>query len=81
MQFLCCLAIYRNNADLVEFMQLNATTAHLLAIVRGNIAATVNAVLGRLVDELNVAAESIIAYGVEKIEQLIAKQVILIASG
>ena len=62
-------------------MQLNATTPHLLAIVRGNIAATVNAVLGRLVDELNVAAESIIAYGVEKIEQLIAKQVILIASG
>jgi len=47
-------------------MQLNATTAHLLAIVRGNIAATVNAVLGRLADELNVAAESIIAYGVEK---------------
>jgi hypothetical protein len=72
------LVVYRNEADKVRFMEVNATTSRLLQMVHENTGATVRGLLQHLAHELKLAEDSILAYGGEQIEQLIAERVVLV---
>jgi hypothetical protein len=71
------LVVYRDRADQVRFMELNATTSRLLEKIRENKAATVGDLLTDLANELGMAKESIYAAGREQLDQLIALSVVL----
>jgi hypothetical protein len=72
------LVVYRDRADKVRFMELNAVTSHLLEKIRRNEADTVSALLGDLAREMNLAEESILSSGSEQVRQLIELSVVLL---
>lgn len=74
------LVVYRNRADRVRFMALNATSARLLELVRGNDTGNVGTLLAQLAGELGVAVESILSYGSEQFEQLHAESIVLLTN-
>jgi hypothetical protein len=59
-------------------MALNATTARLLETVRENDTDTVRALLASLASELDMPAESILAFGGDQLRQLIELAVVLV---
>lgn len=73
------LVVYRNRADEIRFMELNATTARLMELVRENEVATGQALLVHLAGELGLDVESILAAGEEQLTELIGLSVILVS--
>ena len=73
------LVVYRDRMDQVQFIEQNAAVARLLELVRDNDAATVRALLCALAAELGMAEESMLAFGSQQFEQLIAASVVLVA--
>lgn len=73
------LVVYRDWADKVGFIELNAATARLLELVRDNNADTVRALLLGLADELGLPSEQIVAHGAEQMGQFAASGVIQVS--
>jgi uncharacterized protein len=73
------LVVYRNRDDRVQFMELNATTSRLLEKLKDNNGETVGGLLVGLAGELNLPAESLLAFGAEQIQELVALSVVLIS--
>jgi len=71
------LVVYRDRADRVRFMEVNAATARLLELVRDNTGDTVAALLDRLAGELGADAAPTRAFGGEQVLELLAAEVIL----
>jgi hypothetical protein len=72
------LVVYRDRSDQVQFMEQNAAVARLLELVRDNDRATVRGLLSVLAAELGMAEDSMLAFGSQQFEQLIAASVVLI---
>ena len=72
------LVVYRDREDTVRFMELNAATARLVEVIRGNSTATARELLEHLAGESGMAAESVLAFGAEQLEQLLAQSVVLV---
>ena len=65
----CYLAVYRDRADEVHFMALNAATARLLELVRdGN--HTVEQVISLLAGELDMPLDNLMAFAQQQLNQL-----------
>ncbi len=73
------LVVYRNRADQVGFIELNAVTARLLELVRGNTFGTAHKVLVGLADELGQPHDRILSHGAEQLGQFAAKGVIQVS--
>lgn len=73
------LVVYRNRADQVRFMVLNATTARLLEKVRDNNTDTVGELLAGLASELGTPLAAILDFGAEQVREFIALAVVLVA--
>lgn len=71
------LVVYRNRADEIRFVELNATTARLLELVRENTLETGGALLASLAAELGLAAGPVVAHGAEQLKNFIADGVLL----
>ncbi len=72
------LVVYRNTLDQVRFMELNAMTARLLEMIRGNETDTAGAVLRRLAAESGEAEDVNLRFGTEQLRQLIDLSVVLV---
>ncbi len=72
------LVVYRDREDTVRFMELNAATARLVEVIRDNSTATTRELLEHLAGESGMAAESVLAFGSEQLEQLLAQSVVLL---
>jgi uncharacterized protein len=64
------LVVYRNHEDKVKFMELNAATARLAELVRDNQRDTGSAILTRLAGEMGLAADALLDFGAEQLNQL-----------
>jgi hypothetical protein len=73
------LVVYRDRADQVGFIELNAATARLLELVRDNTSDTAETLLVALAKELGQSPEQILAHGSEQLKQLAAKAVMLVS--
>jgi hypothetical protein len=72
------LAVYRNRADKVRFMELNAMTSRLLEKVRDNKADTARVLLEDLARELGMEGGAMLTPGSEQLRQLVAQSVVLV---
>lgn len=72
------LVVYRNALDQVRFMELNATTARLLELLRDNASQTAGAVLRRLAAEAGIAEEVVLGFGAGQLRELIELSVVLV---
>ncbi len=73
------LVVYRNRADEVRFMELNAMTSRLLEKVRDNQTDTAQDLLEDLVRELDMEGESMLTTGCEQLRELIELSVVLVS--
>jgi hypothetical protein len=73
------LVVYRDRADQVGFIELNAVTARLLEIVAANSAETVGSLLSALAAELGQPTENILIHGSAQLEELAAKGVVILS--
>ncbi|MFT4520660.1 MAG: hypothetical protein ACI9JM_003064 [Halioglobus sp.] len=73
------LAVYRDRCDKVRFMEINAPVARLLELIRENSGASTQELLVTLAGEMGMAHETVVAFGREQIEQLIATSVVVLA--
>ncbi len=64
------LVVYRNAADEVKFMELNAATARLAEMLRGNEQQTGAEILAQLATEMNMAVDAIREFGAQQLNQL-----------
>ena len=74
------LVVYRDRSDKVRFMEVNAPTARLLELVRGNENATALELIATLAAELGVAANSIREFALDQLQQFIAASVVVVTS-
>jgi len=65
------LVVYRDRQDRVQFMELNAATARLLELTRGNTGATSRDLLATLAKELGMPLEGLLDFGGGQLEELI----------
>lgn len=72
------LVVYRNTLDAVRFMELNATTARLLELLRGNQRQTAGTVLRDLAAELQSAEALVLESGARQLRDLIDLSVVLV---
>ena len=72
------LVVYRNRADEVRFIELNAATARLLELVRENEQETAEALLVALAGELRLDEKPVLAHGAEQLRMLIADAVVVV---
>ena len=63
------LIVYRNPEDEVRFMALNAATARLAELVRENQGRSGAELLTQLADEMGMAADAVMAFGAEQLNQ------------
>jgi hypothetical protein len=75
-----CIVVYRNRADSVEFLEINAITARLLALFNEAPFPTAGALLGVIAGELEVEAESLYGFGAELVIQLVSLDILLLQS-
>ena len=73
------LVVYRNRADRVRFIEINAATARLLELVADNTSDTVDTLLAGLAAELGLPPEQILAHGSEQLKQFCAEAVVLVS--
>ena len=71
------LVVYRDRDDRVQFMELNATTARLLELVRDNQGQTVETLLAQLAGEIKLAPEAIAAAALEQLADFSVRSVVL----
>ena len=71
------LAVYRDRADQVQFMQLNAATARLLELYRDNANATVESLVNQLADELDADASSIRGFAMEQVQTFMERAILI----
>lgn len=76
----CYLVVYRDRGDTVRFMELNAATARLLELFRGNPGLTVGDLLCRLAAELGRAEQPVLEFGVGQVEQLLEQSILVPAA-
>ncbi|RLA49317.1 MAG: DUF2063 domain-containing protein [Gammaproteobacteria bacterium] len=74
------LVVYRDREDEVRFMELNAATARLVELIRDNNVATAGELLAGLAGQLSMTEESMLAFGGEQLEQLVAQSVVLVTN-
>lgn len=74
------LVVYRNRADQVGFIELNAATARLLERVKNNTSDTVETLLVSLAAELGQPPEQILTHGSDQLKQLVDKAVVLVST-
>lgn len=73
-----CLVVYRNRADEVKFMQVNAVTAHLLQAMEAAPEASGRALLENIATQLgHPQPEAIIASGAQTLADLHARDIVL----
>lgn len=72
------LVVYRNAADQVRFMELSATTARLLELLRDNETHSAGAILRRLGGESGIAQEVVLDFGAIQLRELIDLSVVLV---
>jgi len=65
------LAVYRDRADQVRFMELNATTARLLELLRDNETLPAGTVLRVLAAEAGMAEEAMLGFGAEQLQAFV----------
>jgi hypothetical protein len=73
------LVVYRDRADNVGFIELNAVTARLLELLSENTSDTGRAVLLLLAAELALSDDHILTHGSEQLRQLVDAEVVLIS--
>lgn len=71
------LAVYRNRDDQVQFMELNAATARLLELHRGNEHTTAATLVGQLAGEMGTEAESIRGFAMEQLQAFTDRAVLV----
>lgn len=72
------LAVYRDDQDHVNFMELSAATARLLELVRDNAGATGRELLLQFAAEIGMSEEAVLDFGRQQLEQLIAQSVAIV---
>ena len=70
------LVVYRDAGDEVGFIALNGATARLLELLRENEQLSVGDVLKTLAAELELSFESIRAFGIAQLRELLDKDVV-----
>jgi uncharacterized protein len=75
------LVVYRNRQDRVQFMELNAATARLLELTRGNTAATSGDLLEALAAELAIPINTVRDFGAQQLQQFIDLAVVTVTAG
>ena len=70
------LVVYRNTHEQVRFMELNAATARLLELLRGNETQTADAILRRLAVESGIAQDAALGFGAGQLRELIELSVV-----
>ncbi len=70
------LVVYRDAGDKVGFIELNGATARLLELLRENEQLSVGDVLKTLAAELELSFESIRAFGIAQLRELLDKDVV-----
>lgn len=73
------IVVYRNRADSVEFLEINAVTARLLALFDGETPQTGLSALSIIADELASNLESLLGFGRELVAQLVSLDILIIA--
>lgn len=71
------LVVYRNRAEEVRFLEINAATARLLALIKGNADATGHALLVTLAAELGIAKDAILDFGGGQLQEFLRLGVVL----
>ncbi|MFT6593860.1 MAG: hypothetical protein ACJAU3_001929 [Zhongshania sp.] len=71
--------VYRNRADSVQFLEINAVTARLLALLAGDAAQDGRAVLLAIAAELGLDSESVLSFGRDILAQLVSLDILIIA--
>jgi len=72
------LVVYRDRDDQVRFMELNAATTRLLELVRDNKMSSGGVLLTLLAKEMNMAEDSVLAFGSDQLQQLLEQSVVVI---
>jgi hypothetical protein len=72
------LVVYRNRADEVRFMALNAVTSRLLEKLKDNQSRTAGDLLAELADESGLDRASTLAHGSDQLRELIELDVLLV---
>jgi len=72
------LAVYRNRADEIRFMELNAVSSRLLAMIRDNGDATGVALLRELARATGLEEATIVAHGAEQLRQFVDLSLVLV---
>jgi hypothetical protein len=70
------LVVYRNSADQVQFIQLNAATARLLELVRDNETGSAAEILTILAGELGMEEAAILDFGLGQLGDFLGKSVV-----
>jgi hypothetical protein len=71
------LVVYRNRGDRIQFMELNATSARLLELLRDNVTQTAGAILRRLGAESGIAQDVVLEFGAGQLRELIELSVVI----
>tara|TARA_R110002110_G_scaffold415561_1_gene650722 strand:- start:15396 stop:16190 length:795 start_codon:yes stop_codon:yes gene_type:complete len=74
------LAVYRDRADEVNFMSLNAATARLLELLRDQPAMPLRELLTTLANELGADVDTVLSFGVQQVAGFVACDLVLLAS-
>ncbi|WP_295871623.1 putative DNA-binding domain-containing protein [uncultured Zhongshania sp.] len=73
------IVVYRDRADSVEFLEINAVTARLLALFDDASSLNAYGVLKGIAAELGVEAEAVVGFGRELVTQLVGLDILIIA--
>ena len=71
------LAVYRDRADQVQFMELNAATARLLELHRDNTGATADSLVAQLAGEMGADVDSIHGFAMEQLQLFLDKSILV----
>jgi hypothetical protein len=74
-----CIVVYRNRADSVEFLEINAVTARLLALFDEAPFTSAGALLRVIAGELQMEVESVYHFGTELVIQLVSIDILIVA--
>lgn len=65
-----CLLVYRNQADAVKFMEVNAATLTLLDVLQNNEDSSGEQCLAQLAQQWEMALESLLGFGTQLLQQM-----------
>lgn len=73
----CYLVVYRDRSDVVNFMEVNAATARLLALFQEGGVSEADAVIERLADEMQADPATIRPFAMEQVQTFLRATVLL----